>query len=238
MVNKTTSSTTTTTKTLLEQPLGGKSVYRYDNVTTRKISRGETAGGLLTTIGQIQMIGISIFVLSIGTAASLFTLEDLELTTPNYNLTNEFVAIDDPLNTIDYIQYGEGVVDSLIGFVEFLEPFGEFAQAGYTFILSIANTDLTSDAQPETSFLNTFGSNRVLTLAQTKFLTLESYYDELSPSEREWILDNVDETHYGALEQGFYQSRWYLFYFIDSVPYFFYTEQSVYDYVVELGFGT
>ena len=238
MVNKTTSSSTTTTKTLLAEPLGGKSVYKYENVTTRKMSRGETAGGLLTTIGQLQMIGISILVISLGTAVVQFDESDLIITTPNYNLTNQYLSIDDPLNNVNYIQYGEGVVDSLIGFVEFLAPFGEFAQAGYTFILSIANTDLTSDTQPETSFLNSFGSNRVLTLAQTRFLSLKSYYDELSPDEREWVLDNVDETHYGALEQGFYESRWYLFTIIDFVPYFFYTEQSVYDYVVELGLGT
>jgi hypothetical protein len=212
------------------------SVIKQENIKTK--TPGQTAGGLLTTIAQIQMIGISILVLSIGTAASLFTLEDLQETTPNYTLNNQFVPIEDPLNNVNYIQYGEGVLDSLIGFVEFLAPFGEFAQAGYTFILSIANTDLSSDAQPDTSFLNTFGSNRALTLSQTKFLTLKAYYDELSPSEREWVLDNVDETHYGALEQGFYETRWYLFTIIDWVPYFFYTEQSVYDYVVELGLGT
>jgi hypothetical protein len=215
------------------------SITTSQTITKRRMSSGETAGGLLTTIGQLQMIGISLLVISIGTAVVQFDESDLISTTPNYNLVNQYVPIADPLNNVDYQQYGEGVFDSLIGFVEFLQPFGDFAQAGWTLFFQIADTDnLEFVGQPNTSFGQTFGANRVLTLSQMRFSSLKAYYDELSPDEREWVLDNVNSTKYGALETAFYETRWYLFVIIEGNFYFFYTEQSVYDYVVELGLGT
>jgi hypothetical protein len=188
---------------------------------------------------RIQMIGISIIVISIGTAVVQFDKQDLIDFNPNYNLINQYQAVEDPLTHYNYIPYGEDVLGSLIGFVEFLSPFGEFAQAGWTLFFSIANADdLEFVGQPNTSFGQTFGANRVLSLSQMRFSSLKAYYDELSPAEREWVLDNVNSIKYGALETGFYETRWYLFVIIEGTSYFFYTEQSVYDYVLDLGLGT
>jgi len=188
-----------------------------------------------SSLARIQMIGISIIVISIGTAVIQFDRDDLIAFNPNYNLINEYQAVEDPLTHYNYIPYGEDVLGSLIGFVEFLAPFGEFAQAGWTFLFSFS--DIETNA-PVGSFLDEFGSDRVLTLSQFRFSSLKAYYDELTPNEREWVRDNVDEPKSGSLEQGFYQTRWYLFVVIDGTSYFFFTEQSVYDYVIELGLGT
>jgi hypothetical protein len=187
--------------------------------------------------GRIQMIGISIIVISIGTAVVQFDRDDLIAFNPNYNLVNAYQAVEDPLTHYNYIPYGENVLGSLIGFVEFLAPFGEFAQAGWTLFFQISSTDLNDPSQGNDSFLNTFGSDRTLSLSQMRFSSLKAYYDELSPNEREWVLDNVNEDLFGALETGFYETRWHLFVIIDGTPYFFFTEQSVYDYVVQYGLG-
>jgi hypothetical protein len=231
MANKQTTSFKTTTNLQTGQTKSFKTTYQTSTPTN--IGKGG-----LSSVGRIQMIAISMIVISMGAAVIQFDESDLILITPNYNLNNQYVPIVDPLNNVDYQQYGEGVVDSLIGFVEFLAPFGEFAQAGWTFFFQLVDADSVDFIGPDTTFGNTFGGNRVLALAKMRFSSLKAYYDELTPDERQWVLDNVDETHYGALELGFYETRWYLFIIIDFIPYFFYTEQSVYDYVVDLGIGT
>jgi hypothetical protein len=120
------------------------------------------------------MIGISIIVISIGTAVVQFDRDDLISFNPNYNLINEYQAVEDPLTHYNYIPYGEDVLGSLIGFVEFLAPFGEFAQAGWTLFFQIASTNLNDPAQGDDSFLNTFGSDRTLSLSQMRFSSLKA----------------------------------------------------------------
>jgi hypothetical protein len=234
MAYKETQSSSITTTTI-----GSKTRTSSSTTTSkRRLTRGEASSGILTTIGQLQMIGISIFVISIGTAATQFSKTDLIAFTPNYTLTNTYQSVDNPLEHYNYIPYGQDVLYSLVGFVEFLEPFGRFAQDGWTFILRVVSPDITSTTQPTSSFFNTFGADRVLALSQMRFATLRDYYNELTSLERQWIKDNVDSTHYGSLEQGFYQTRWYLMVFIDGRLEFFYTEKSVYQYIMDLGVGT
>jgi hypothetical protein len=225
--------TTSSLKTTTNLQTGSTKSFR----TTYRTSSTNIGKGGLSSIGRLQMIGISIIVISIGTAVVQFDRDDLIAFNPNYNLINQYQAVEDPLTHYNYISYGENVLGSLIGFVEFLEPFGEFAKAGWTLFFSIASPDSDFDA-PAGSFLDEFGYNRVVSLTQMRFSSLKAYYDELTTAEREWIRDNINSIKNGALELGFYETRFYLFVIIDGVSYFFYTEQSVYDYILQLGVGS
>jgi hypothetical protein len=104
--------------------------------TTYKTSTPTNIGkGGLSVLGRAGIIFITILAVSVGTATIQFTTTDLIETTPNYQVKNDFVSIDDPLNDINYIQYGEEVVDNIMGFVNGFSAVGEFAYAGvYTII--------------------------------------------------------------------------------------------------------
>ena len=145
MATKNSSSFNITTSSSIGVDSKGKTFSRSSKTTSqtiskRKMTRGETAGGLLTALGQIQMIGITIFAISIGSTISQFTTSDLIETAPNYQLVNEFVPIDDPLNTINYIQYGEEVVSNIIGFVDTLSDIGLAAKLHWETLTSIGDS--------------------------------------------------------------------------------------------------
>ena len=129
MATKNSSSFNITTLSSVGVDSKGKTFSRSSKTTSQTISkrnmtRGETAGGLLTALGQIQMIGITIFAISVGSTLNQFTTSDLIETTPNYQVINDFVPIEDPLNTINYVQYGEEVVNNLHSFVLGFSDFG------------------------------------------------------------------------------------------------------------------
>jgi len=94
---------------------GTKTSITRSRSTKTKQTRGQVASGLLTTIGQLNMIGITILVIGVGSTIDQFTTTDLQQTNPNYKQTNTYIPYDDPLNDINYIQYGEGVFNRFFG---------------------------------------------------------------------------------------------------------------------------
>ena len=145
MATRTTSSSTTTTRTLIQEPLGGKSVVRYDNVNTseerKKTLRERQLGqGALSSLFRVELIAITLFSISVGSALAEFTTEDLIETTPNYQVVNDFVPIDDPLNTINYITYGEDVFDRVVSFVQTFSDIGLAVKLHYETFISIGES--------------------------------------------------------------------------------------------------
>jgi hypothetical protein len=142
MATKNTSTFNVTTSSSVGVDAKGKTFSRSSKTTSetisrRKMTRGETAGGLLTGIFQIQMIAITILAISLGSTLTEFTTSDLVETNPNYQLTNDFVPIDDPLNTINYIQYGDDVFDRLHGFIIGFSDFGLLVKSYWDEVLGI-----------------------------------------------------------------------------------------------------
>ena len=136
MATKNSSSLNVTTSSSVGVDSKGRSFSRSSKTTSetiskRKMTRGETAGGLLTGLFQIQMIGITILAISLGSALTEFTTSDLVETNPNYQLKNDFVPIEDPLNTVNYIQYGEDVFTRLNDFIIAFSDIGLAAKLYY-----------------------------------------------------------------------------------------------------------
>jgi hypothetical protein len=147
MATKNSSSFNVTTSSSIGVDSKGKTFSRSSKTTSqttskRKMTRGETAGGLLTSLGQIQMIGITIFAISIGSTMSQFTTSDLIVTTPNYQVVNDFVPIDDPLNTVNYVQYGEEVVNNLHSFVLGFSDFGLLVKSYWDGVVSFFEPEI------------------------------------------------------------------------------------------------
>jgi hypothetical protein len=110
--------------------------------TTYKTSTPTNIGkGGLGAIGRLGTIAITILAVSVGTALTQFNTLDLIETTPNYQLKNQYVAIDDPLNTINYIQYGEEVFTRVNDFIHIFSDAGQFAYGLWTGVVSIFGGD-------------------------------------------------------------------------------------------------
>jgi hypothetical protein len=246
-----TSSRVVTTRTTK----GNVSVSSFQTTAKRKLTRGETAGGLLTTIGQLQMIGITIVVLSVGTAVGKFDIDDLIVTTPNYQVNNEYVPINDPLNTVDYITYGEDVFDKFFdidtGFIAVLNDYANTANTFITYITNpfnfLRNNDAIRDDQLENpttnSFVDEFGVERFNEIEFLRTLNYNPYqlYEELTTLERTHI-----QNYLGSLmpiEQSIFvdytPTKFYPFGFTNPITglwqWGFYTYPSVYTFITELG---
>jgi hypothetical protein len=219
MANKQTTSFKTTTNLQTGQSQSFRTSYK-------------TRTGL-SSITRIQMIGISIIVLGIGSTVDNFTVDDLVETTPNYNVVNDFIPIDDPLNTINYTQYGQELFDNLFneqsGYIAVLKDLvetGENISICFRDIISCLNRstelqDIYQDdmlnPQPD-SFIDTFGLDRFQTLSlmassqiggqQTPY----SIYLEMTTTERQYVLDT---TTYSLVEENLFltysPSNFYLF---------------------------
>ena len=183
MATKNSSSFSITTSSSIGVDSKGKTFSRSSKTTSqttskRKMTRGETAGGLLTALGQIQMIGITIFAISIGSTITQFTTSDLIETAPNYQVVNDFVPIDDPLNTINYVQYGEEVVTNIVGFVNTLSDIGLAAKLHWETLIDIG------ESVPIQAALNF-----------NKFVPLEDaqdYYDTLTTPQKDKYAEVYD----------------------------------------------
>jgi hypothetical protein len=204
-----TSSSLTASERVDQDGVIRQSISRSTTITRRKMTRGETAGGLLTTIGQINMIGITILTLAVGSAVNDFDITDLQATNPNYNNTNTYIPIIDPLDNVDYQQYGSEVFGRFFGpsgFITLLSSLGTTAQ-------NIANclTDLPKcfeqsiilgdeyrdnlDNPVSGSFIDTFGSERFLLLSlyastqMGQYKTTYYIYTQMTTAEREFVRD-------------------------------------------------
>jgi len=204
MANKQTTSFKTTTNLQTGQTQSFKTTYKTSTPTN--IGKGG-----LTAIGRLGMIAITILVLGIGTAVDNFTIEDLIETNPNYNVNNTYIPIDDPLNNVNYLQYGDEVFDRIFneqaGFMALLKDITGTA-TNVSECLSdipgcISNIFFKNDEDlqeinnplPDT-FTDTFGSDRIKYLRTWYVLggsTPYVLYQQLTIEEKEFIQDYTGE---------------------------------------------
>lgn len=163
---------TTSVKTTTNLQSGQTQSFR----TTYKTSTPTNIGkGGLGAIGRLGMIAITVLAISVGSALTEFSTSDLVETAPNYQLKNEFVPIDDPLNTINYVQYGEGVFDRLHEFVIGFSDFGLTAKSYWDEIIGIFDPEAVDAA---VNILVNF--NRILTNLQDA----SDIYDAMTSSDK------------------------------------------------------
>jgi hypothetical protein len=151
MSTKTTSSVKTTTNL----QTGSTQSFRTSYKTKTPTNVG-TAG--LSSLARLEIIGITILTISIGSSLNQFTIQDLEEISPNYQLKNQFVPIEDPLNTINYIQYGDEVFDNLISFVQGFSNVGNIVKTYWDDVISFVESD---ELETAVNFLTDF--NRLFT---------------------------------------------------------------------------
>jgi hypothetical protein len=172
---------TTSLKTTTNLQTGKVKSFKTTSTTSTPTNIGK---GGLSALGRAGIIFITMLAISIGTATIKFTTNDLIETTPNYQVKNDFVPIDDPLNDINYIQYGEEVVDNLMTFVNGFSAVGEFAYAGvYTIINFFENPVMyIFNLEPDDPNLEVFNwyvkLNRVLTFGDLESATV--WFENLS----------------------------------------------------------
>jgi hypothetical protein len=163
---------TTSFKTTTNLQSGQTQSFR----TTYKTSTPTNIGkGGLGAIGRLGMIAITILAISVGSSLTEFTTSDLIETTPNYQLKNDFVSIDDPLNTVNYVQYGSGVFNRLHEFVIGFSDFGLLAKSYWDEVVALFEPEVVDAA---VSFLTDF--NRIFVSLQDA----KDTYDSLSPSNK------------------------------------------------------
>jgi hypothetical protein len=193
---------------------GTKTSITRSRSTKTKQTRGQVAGGLLTTIGQLNMIAITILVIGVGSSVNQFTTSDLQQTNPNYKQTNTYIPYDDPLNNINYIQYGEGVFNRFFGpdsFTALLSKSVDTANNVLTCLSDLPECFFTNQLLKEQyddeiqnpisgTFIDTFGSARFYELSlrasssaatslTTSVLTPYGIYLQMTTSERTFIRD-------------------------------------------------
>jgi hypothetical protein len=248
MATKTNISTSTTNTTI---NTGGKvktSSITSETISKRKLSFREQAQGGLSSIARLEMIGITILSIAVGSSVSDFTTSDLIETNPNYQLTNTYVSIDDPLNNVNYQQYGTQVVGNLTAFLGALGGAGNLAKNLWDGI-----TNFIGDSWIETtgSFAAEFGEARWIQVYDhyQKYYEEGSvqqlgyiYYEILTNDEKDFVGNQLNHEDFSPLEkQVFLSERWYLFYNdvyglfgpIKTI-YWWFTEPSVY-YMINEG---
>jgi len=151
--------------------------------------------GGLSSLGRAGIISITILAVAVGTATTQFTTTDLTETIPNYQVKNDFVPIDDPLNDINYLQYGEEVVDNIMAFVNGFSAVGEFAYAGvYTVINFFENPVMyVFNLEPDDPNLEVFNwyvkLNRVTTFGDLE--TATEWFENLSLGNQLLYIDTI-----------------------------------------------
>jgi hypothetical protein len=233
---KETKSTTTTSsaRETIKGPTKGQSRTKVASISTtrRKLSRGETAGGLLTGVSQITMIGITLITLSISTAALQFSREDLISLTPNYGVNNEYVGVENPLDHYNYQVYGEDVVDNIMNWIYPLEQTGQAINTFWQTLMEvIGGTDIVDVIEGD--FADTFGSPRFHYLVSISRYNV-SVYMRLTELEKDWVEDNADNLNY--VEENLFGNTKFHFFMYDElyeIYRVFYTEPTIIDMVLE-----
>jgi hypothetical protein len=240
-----TSSSLTASERVDQDGVIRQSVSRSTTTTRRKMTRGETAGGLLTTIGQINMIGITIVVLVVTVPLSQFNKADLISFMPNYVTTNEYVDVDDPLTHYNYSQFGEGIFESIYNWIIPMEQLGTQFYGFWTGLMDLVTLNL--DALSENTlgaFATQFGGERQYELYQISRNSAQknaAVFNALTNTERDWLVDN--SLTVSGEKALFDFTRFYLFYndfydlFGGGLKWWF-TEPSVIDICIQEGYGT
>ena len=243
-MEKTNYSSSTTTSTNLTT--GKKSTIQTSTVTKRRLGAKEQAQLGLSSIFRIEMIGITIITIAIGSAVSDFTTADLIETNPNYQVNNSYVGYIDPLEEINYVQYGANVVSNLTGFFSALSGVGNFAKNMWDGINNFVGDSWISQ---DGSFAAEFGEARWVEI----YDHYQHYYEEGAVAQRAYIYSDIltlaektfieDVNHHSSFsseeKQVFLSTRWYLIYqdtygLFGTVnnSYFFFTEPSVHTMIV------
>jgi hypothetical protein len=139
MATKQTTSVKTTTNLQSGQTKSFRTTYRTSSPTN--IGKGG-----LSAVGRFGMITITILSISVGSALTEFTTADLIYTTPNYQINNEFIPIEDPLNTINYISYGSGVFERVVDFAKGFSDSGLLAKSYWDYVVAIFEPDAVQGA--------------------------------------------------------------------------------------------
>jgi hypothetical protein len=174
---------TTSVKTTTNLNTGSTKSFKTSYKTSSPTNIGK---GGLSTLGRAGMITITIITISIGSSVRQFTIQDLNETTPNYQLKNQFVPIDDPLNTINYIQYGDEVFNNLWGFVQGFSAVGNSVKTYWDDVISFVESPA---LQTAVNFLTDF--NRLFTnindaqdiydaMSGSNKVTYATFYDEIT----------------------------------------------------------
>ena len=193
---------TTSLKTTTNLNTGSTKSFK----TTYRTSTPTNVGkGGLSVLGRAGIILITMIAVSIGSATVQFTTADLIETTPNYQVKNDFIPIDDPLNDINYLQYGDQVVDNLMIFVNSFSAVGNFAYAGvYTVINFFENPVMyIFNLEPDDPNLEVFNwyvkLNRVLNFGDLE--AAQEWFDNLS-------LGNQLLYEFTLYPEIFFAARW------------------------------
>lgn len=135
----------------------------------------------LTNLASLGMIGITILAISIGGTLEQYTTSDLIETTPNYQTNNTYIPIEDPLETINYAQYGEEVFDNAYSWIQALSATGQWANAGVNTIVRFFENPVMSifsiEDDPNLSVFNWYvKANRILTSIENA----QAWFDQLT----------------------------------------------------------
>jgi hypothetical protein len=210
----------------------------YSNISfSRRKQFDKGVDSLVNRLSMVQVIPITIIVLSIGSllVQNISTPAYISSMYPNYEQPNTFTPIDDPYS-IDYIQYGDNVVNGLYEQVQFL---GGVAEATNQFWNLITGSWIETDG----GFATAFGDERWIFIAtayqdfwENGETDVHAYIAEniLTLTERNWLLNTANHSLLSPRESNvFLDDRWYFIYY-DSYDLFggdikfFFTEPSVY----------
>jgi hypothetical protein len=208
--------TTTTTTTRSSARISGtKQISK--TISKRKLSRSEASKGILTSLSQLGMIGITILTVVVGQTIYEFDIEDLTALTPNYTAVNEYISVEDPLNHFDYSDYADNALDNLISFVEPLSAFGNYARSLWTTIAQFLGGEET--VQPG-SFIDTFGEARFQYLSEVWQKTDDvigknvAVYLSLTAEEEDYLINDAVTADFVRAEILLFDtSKWYFYYF-------------------------
>jgi hypothetical protein len=219
------------------------SVWNFVFLSGFKTSSPTNFGqGGLSTIGRLEIIAITILVIIMSQPLNDFDKGDLEDFIPNYQLNNQYVSVDDPLNHYNYQQFGEGVIQRLYDWSVPFEQVGIGIKGFWdTTIDFITGQPLSNSTLG--NFSEEFGNDRQyqLYLISRETRSNAKVFEAMTTSERNWILDNTLTTT--GEEALFDFSRFNLIYF-DSLDLFgggikwWFTEPSVIDIAIQEGYGT
>lgn len=249
MNKKIRTSSWTDTVNISENGVVKRSSTHQDTLTLRRMTNREKGQSGLEAVNRITMIGISIFVISVGSVVNDFNRADLISMMPNYGVSNSFVPIVDPLENIDYQPYGEKVLGTINGFALALGAFGTTARNIWGTIEYFFTLGASSDTFYG-SFSDEFGQDRfdALLTSYKQISSPDLIHGLLTETELQWVVDNVSNQELmSENEKGLFYGRPFVFLIVsygsislyENVPdgtwLWFYTHPSVYDLALFFG---
>lgn len=208
-------------------------VYRTIYTEQKTQPNSQNVSSITTLLTRTNIIGISIFAISLYGIVDSYTKQDLIDFMPNYETRNEFIPIEDP-ESINYVQFGQPVVNNLTTFITELGSWGQFANDFWTSFSTFLglNTNAYSYSTTTTSFISNFGESRWDVLrsmldTSNSYTIKDTYWDiyqVLTASEKNY-LSTTNPIYFGGYDDR--QSD-----FLTDNPYNFFTHS------VFLPFGT